>query len=223
MKWILATLIGLCFTSAFAQSSDQPYRFTSEKLRVMDGDVLKKHINRYLAEARKIRSETMVAKEGDSEEKETEGRAEAREYIKDALKIILSKPVIEGLETTYLETIRGELSDGDEYAKAMAQVTGEAVRIINDKSQPLKFQNTALTVLENALSELKPQLNSQESFKTIVQKIAEADISISDELKNYKELNSMDKTDSPSKVAKNLLKDLEKKNLSNKENRKEKK
>lgn len=210
IQQLLTVLLSISVMNS-AVAADSVYRFTSEKLRVMDGDVLKKQINKYLSQARKIRSETMIAKEGDSEEKETEGRAEAREYIKDALKLILAKPVIEGLETTYLETIRGELSDGDEYAKVMAQVAGEATRVVKDKDQPLKFQNTALTVLENVLSELKPLLKNNDLCKTIVQNIADADISVSDELKNYKELNSMEKSESPSTSARKLLKAFEQK------------
>lgn len=178
---------------------------STERLKVMDPDKIKYYLDQNLKEAKAIRSRTMIAKEGDSADQEKLGIEEARLTLKDGMRLLFSRDGSDTLSEQYIEIYKGELREREGFIKNLAQLAGEATEKMQNNKNALKVRSTFLTVLENILSECKPHLKDKPKYRTIVEKIRKANIEMTDDLKEFRTLNSMDPTVSPSETAKDLL------------------
>jgi hypothetical protein len=180
---------------------------TSERLRMMDSYEIKKLLQDRLNSAREVRRNTMVTQQGDTYEREHEGVGEMREVLRGGLRILFSRPESDDLSRFYIDAYRTELLEDDNYVKVLAELSGEATRYLGQGATGISVQSTYVTILENILEEVRPSLKKGDKYRILVQKIADADIELSSELKNYRKLNSMETSISPSVLAQRILKD----------------
>ena len=68
-----------------------------------------------------------------------------------------------------------------------------------------RLQATYVTMLENLMAEIRPEINNHPAFKKIIEQIRDADIEISDKLKSQLRLRSMSKVVSPSETAATII------------------
>jgi hypothetical protein len=105
--------------------------------------------------------------------------------------------------------VRSELNNFNAFEDTLNSITDEAIRAINSETLPVVYRATALFILENIMSEVRPELENKEDFKSLLVRVRDAKIKVPDKIANERKLRSMYKTKSPSEIAEKLLKDEE--------------
>lgn len=128
------------------------------------------------------------------------------------LTLLMSRSDEDGLRRKVLPTIKGEVDAAIGWAEALNRLANESINALKQET-PGKpaHQVTHAIILENILSEIKPNLQTNEEFLKIATKISEAKIKMSDEANTERAMTVMQKNKSPSETASDLLKNLNKK------------
>lgn len=148
-----------------------------------------------------------------------EGDREAIEILRNALKLILSRPNEDNMVSKLIPFVRSELNNFTAFEDTMTSLAEEAIRSINNDRLPVVYRGTALFILENLMSEIRPELENKEDFKILLAKIRDAKIKIPEKVRNERKLRSMYKSKSPSDIASAILKteeEMEKKRAARK-------
>lgn len=129
--------------------------------------------------------------------------AEAVEPLREAMRIVLSRPDQDGTRRTLFARLRSELTDLNSFSDVMASLVDEALAAVKETAKSGDSgaeQGTYLTLLQNWMSELKPDVEKSPAFKKCVEKIRDAKIEISPEAKQFL-FKSASKMKSPSETA----------------------
>ena len=148
-----------------------------------------------------------------------EGDRDAIEILRNTLKLILSRPDEDNMVSKLIPFVRSELNNFNAFEDTMTSVAEEAIRSIDNERLPVVYRGTALFILENLMSEIRPELENKEDFKILLGKIRDAKIKIPDKVRNERKLRSMYKSKSPSDIASAILKaeeEMEKKRAATK-------
>jgi len=151
----------------------------------------------------------MVKKSQTATNKEdTAGEGEAVEWLGRATKLIFSRPDSDNMVAKLLNEVRRELQGFNSYEDTIAGIAEEALTNASEKSNTISVQSTALVILENVLREIRPAvLNSNNSeLRRVVEKVAAANLRISDEVKKDRRMRGMFLTKNPSEDAEKILK-----------------
>lgn len=128
------------------------------------------------------------------------------EYFKNGIRILFSRPNDDGLIETVLGTVKYSLIDDGSYKEIFISLTDEAISKIKNSKESPKIQLTNWVILENIMSEFKPQIVTKDELAIqILTKIRDAKIEISPKLKNERKLTSMRQSVSPSLIAEKIL------------------
>jgi hypothetical protein len=126
--------------------------------------------------------------------------------LKEALQAVYSRPNDDGMIEKIIAPLRSGLDEHDAWEKTISQLTDEAVSALkHPKAFKPVIQVTYCVFLENLLADMKPYLDKPGFERTIAEKIRNADIEVSKEAINERNLRSMKSTTSPSEIAKQLL------------------
>lgn len=150
--------------------------------------------------------------------------------LREGALIAFSRPNEDVILDKIINIVRNPLEDADEWESTVEQMVGQAVNTIKNASSLATDQVTASIVLENVLSEFKPQFVKQYQSggfeTTVVERIAASDLKFSNFAEQEKKLNQMKSGLSPSQLAQRLvdlknkkleeLKEIEKKKKKNK-------
>jgi hypothetical protein len=96
-------------------------------------------------------------------------------------------------------------SDLDEdYYVVVNEVGQQALKFSTDSKISVAERSTYLTVLQNLLSEFRPQ--AKDKLRSLFTQIRDANIDPDDDVISYRQIKMMEGTSSPSKLAKEILK-----------------
>ncbi|MBX3020821.1 MAG: hypothetical protein KF799_04030 [Bdellovibrionales bacterium] len=139
---------------------------------------------------------------------DTGGEGEAVEWLGRATKLIFSRPDSDNMVAKLLNEVRRELQGFNSYEDTFAGIADEAIRNASDKNTPVSVQSTALVILENILREIRPSVinSNNQAFLRIVERVADANLKITDEVRKDRRLRGMFLTKNPSDEAKAILK-----------------
>ena len=131
-------------------------------------------------------------------------------HLKEALRIIMSRPNSDNLIPKLLPDVRKELAQFEAFDKQLADLADEAVDRVKDEGATDTGRTTALFMLENIMAEMKPELNSTETYKNTYEKIRDAKIKVPENVRADRTVRGMFQSESPSVKAKKILEQIAK-------------
>ncbi|HMN68830.1 MAG TPA: hypothetical protein PKC28_09865 [Bdellovibrionales bacterium] len=136
--------------------------------------------------------------------------SEAIEHLREALKLIFSRPNSDNMIVKLMPEVRRELTGLSAYEDSLSSLASEALSVVKKDNAAVSHQATSLFILENLLGEIRPEAPGNEDLRRIVERVSEAKIKISDEVRKDMKLRGMFKTRNPSELADEILKGLPK-------------
>ena len=152
------------------------------------------------AVTRKVKSaKELISKSGD--------QLNPKVYVllRDAIKLILSRPNKDNMTSKLVPVVRSELTLLGAYQETMLSIANEAIHSINNEQNTPVDRATSVFILENLMSELKPDVTRKPAIKKIFERIRDAKIKLSSKVKNDRKVRGMFLTQSPSLTAKKIL------------------
>jgi hypothetical protein len=153
----------------------------------------------------KTAAAAQAAQEQSDDASDVVAEPEALDALKDGMRIVLSRPDQDGVRGELYSRLRRELNDLNSLEGAMASLAQEAIDALKTSSSSTKVQLTYIYLLENMMSEIKPDFESNPALKKIIEDVRDANIQISDRLRKEQKLRSMAKPISPSETAAKIL------------------
>ncbi len=131
------------------------------------------------------------------------------ESLKLGLLICLSRPDEDDVVEKIISTIRTPLEDHSLWESSVEELMKKSIEVIQDESASPTDQVTYSIVLENMISELRPDFIKQyksPGFETrVIQKLAQSEIVLSSAAQSEIKLNLMKSSFSASAIAQKLL------------------
>ncbi|MCB9027207.1 MAG: hypothetical protein H6625_12870 [Bdellovibrionaceae bacterium] len=130
--------------------------------------------------------------------------SEAIDVLKEALRLIFSRPNKDNMVEKLLPPVRADLKSYDAYYDSLYDLVVEAVAGLNQKI-PVVYKSTYIFVLENIMSEFRPQLKTEKDIQKIFIYIRDSDVKVPDDVRLDRKLRSMFKSRNPSDTARSIL------------------
>jgi hypothetical protein len=126
--------------------------------------------------------------------------------LKEGLQAVYSRPNEDEMIEKVVAPLRNSLNDLESWEKTISQLTDEAINALkNPKAFKPVVQVTYITFLQNLIGEVKPFIKDVGFEKSIIERVRDAKIEISQEASNEARVRSMKSLVSPSKLAQNVL------------------
>lgn len=157
---------------ALTLTTAQAEIYTHSQLRGKDLDDMTEAVNAKMSQAKKL-----------SASSGTEGEAKAVELLREALKLVLSRPdtANDKLVSKIFPTVQIELSRYKAFEDTLASVVNEAIYGIKNKVGSVDQQVTYYVLLENFMGEMQPEAHKSE-IRALYEKIKESDLEVSKEV-----------------------------------------
>lgn len=153
---------------------------------------------------------TMVNKAKDlAGEDGSQNEDEVVRELRQALKLIFSRPNSDNMVAKLVPEVRRVLVGFNAFESSVAAVANEAVGIVKNEDAPVSVKSTALFVLDNVLSEIRPEAEANPNMRQIIENIKNARLSISDDVKKERKVRGMFSSKSPSDIARDMLKKID--------------
>lgn len=130
---------------------------------------------------------------------------EAKDALKDAVRIALSRPDQDGARAGLYARARRDLGDIGELDNVLHELALEAMRAIKAAKITPRQQATYIYLLENLMAEVKPELEDSAETRKLIEAIRDADLQLNSDVKKQLLLKSMARIRSPSETAKLIL------------------
>ncbi len=143
---------------------------------------------------------------GDDSEKD----AGALEHLRDAMKLILSRPDNDNMVAKLTPEVKRELAGFSAYADTISSLAAESLGLVKNKNTTVTQQSTALFILENIIREVRPEAATNPDLRAVLERIVDADVSIPEDVVKDRKMNSMYATVNPSAEARKILRALPK-------------
>ena len=198
------SLTVVCFT-ALSQLATLPaawakVEFDSNQLMMKSGEEIGTIIRKKMKKAQDLQSQ---GKQDDDADVTPE--PEAVEELKGAMRILLARPDNDGSRADLYSRLRRELQDYNVLEEVLEALAKEGISNLKSSGSKPQRQLTYIVLLENMMAELKPDLATNKTSKSIVEKIRDAKIEVSDKVKSQALLRSMSRPVSPSETASKIL------------------
>lgn len=174
-------------------------QFRYNELMIKDYDEMSQMVNGMLKKARSVGSNTSDDNVNDQE---------AIGQLREAVKLILSRPDSDNMVAKLIPEIRKELSGYNAFEDVLSGITAETIAVVKDEKAAPSAQATGIFVLENLIGLIKPEAVNNNDLRRILDRIRSGDIDVSDTVRKDMKLRGMFKSMSPSKTAKTILKSL---------------
>lgn len=129
--------------------------------------------------------------------------------LKEGLLLALSRPDEDSVVEKVIDTVKTPLDDNNLWESTVESLIDESVAAIKDPSRSSADQVTYSIVLENLISDLRPEFIKQyksPGFESrMIEKIAATDVELNGPARAEKKLNLMKAGTSPAHIAKKLL------------------
>jgi hypothetical protein len=196
MKILLYALLSLfCLQTAAAM-------FKYSELMIKDYDEMNKLVQTQVKKSRAV---------GSNATDENVNDAEAVEHLREALKLMFSRPNSDNMIAKLMPDVRRELTGYSAFEDSVSSITAEALEVIKNEKAATSQQATALFMLDNILSEIRPEAANNDDFRRIVERVKDAKIKIPGDVMKELKLRGMYKSKNPTDTAKDILKGLPKK------------
>ncbi len=195
MHILKIVLVGLLSLSASAA------QFKYNELMIKDYDEMNHMVQAKVKKARAVGSNTSDENINDQE---------AIEQLREALKLIFSRPNSDNMIAKLTPEVRRELSGYGAFNDVISGLAAEALAVVKSEKAPPSQQATGIFLLENMLSEIRPEIGNNEGLRRVVEKIRDAKVEISSDVKRDLKLRGMFKAMDPSKLASDILKAMPK-------------
>lgn len=201
LKMALPSLFFLtaCATSHHGGSGDYgrpAAQFKYNELILKDYDEMNKMVQIQLKKARAVGSNTSDENVND---------AEAVAHLREALKLIFTRPNSDNMVAKLAPEVRRELNGYNAVERTLDSLTNEGLAVVTSDNMAVTQQASALFMLENLISEIRPEIKENPAMRKIVKKVADADVGVSREVKKDMKLRGMFKAIDPSKLARDVL------------------
>ncbi len=174
-------------------------RYKYSELQIKDYDEMLSQVKVRVKAASKILKNSEVGSDEDQA---------AVEELRSALLLMLSRPNQDNMLAKLLPEVRKELVNLSAFEDSLAGLAVESIEGLNNDRLPTVYRSTSLLVLENVLSEFKPEIREKEDLRRIFEKIRDAKLEIPSEVKKDLKLRSMFSVESPSEKADRILKEV---------------
>lgn len=182
LTWILVLVLSV---SAWASSVEY------SALQMRNLDEMRSDVRDKLEEARKLVDE--------------ESSEEAADALYGAMVLIFSRPNGDNMVSTLFQDVRPRLIDIEAYEKSVEKLATEAMAKLKDTKEKPAHRATQLVVLENLLSEFKPEVERNKKIKAVFVKIRDAKLEVPNEANNDIRLKGLNPRRSPSEIAKDVI------------------
>lgn len=129
--------------------------------------------------------------------------------LQEGLLICLSRPDEDALVDKVIDTVKTPMEDNGLWESTVASLIDESVAVIKDSTRSSADQVTYSIVLENLISDLRPEFIKQyksPGFESrMIEKIAATEVELNSQAKAERKLNLMKGGVSPAQIAKRLL------------------
>jgi hypothetical protein len=208
-KWFISTLVFLSLSTAHGAM------FKYNELMIKDYDEMSQLVQGFLKKAR-----------GQSDDGDISD-AEAVDNLREAVKLIFSRPNSDNMIAKLIPEVRRELIGLNSFESVISSLSAEALDVAKNKNAAPSAQATSLFVLENILSEIRPEVARNPDMRGVIERIKKADLDVSTAVIKDLKLRGMFKARNPSETAAEILsnyaKEEKKKKKAEKEAKKDKK
>lgn len=173
--------------------------FKYNELVTKDYDEMSQMVQTLLGKARAVGSNSSDTSVDD---------AQALEHLREAMKLIFSRPNSDNMIAKLTPEVRRELIGYNGFEKTLQSLTVEALGVVKNEKAAISQQATALFMLENLLSEIRPEVPNSPGLKKLVENVKAADIEVSEDVRKDIKLRGMFKIRNPSELAAEILKSL---------------
>ncbi len=186
-------------TSNYSLAKDMLYT----QLQNKDLDQMRLLIKPYLQ-----KSTESLKKQGETADKDQqdEHESEAVEHLRQALKIILSRPNKDNMILKLMDEVQSRLVVLNMYEASLMNLTISSLTVMKQESLPKSYIATHIFILENIMGQIRPQISDNGKYKEIMFKIKDADVEVPKKAVRMRRMRGMHRTISPSKIAESILK-----------------
>jgi endonuclease III len=132
----------------------------------------------------------------------------AKAELKEALQLIFSRPNSDNMVSQLVPTVRTPLRNLEAFDSSIDEIVSAALATLKDKKAKPSAKATAHIVLNNIMSEIKPDAKTNAAFGEIFKKIRDSKIKVTDDVKSEMRLGgSMKPPADPSEVAQRVIGD----------------
>lgn len=197
MRNLAALLLALMFSLPTLAE-----RYKYSELQIKDYDEMAGLMRSHLK-----KSATLL-KADQKKDENAEPSPEVIEELRAAMQLLLSRPNQDNMLSKLMPEVRKELTNLNAFEDTLASLTNEAIDGIKNTSLPTVYRSTYLFILENVLSEFKPEVREKEEIRTVFEKIRDANVEVPKDVTKDLKLRSMLKVESPSERARRVLESI---------------
>ncbi len=172
--------VTLISTLLFGHFAEARLEITASDLLLKNSEQFSDIVRRKIKKAQDIQAKQEIEV---NDKGEIFSEPEAVTALRDAMRIVLSRPDQDGARSKLFNKVRQELNDMHSFDSALKDIVNEACAGLKSKNINIKFEETYLVLIDNFLSEVRPEVSTNETFKTLVEKIRDSDIQASDKMK----------------------------------------
>jgi hypothetical protein len=131
---------------------------------------------------------------------------DAQGSLREAIKLILSRPNSDNMVSQLMPDVRGKHREAGGFEESLDEIVTTAIEALTKGKEPASRKSTNVFVLENFMSEFKPDAISNPKIKSVFEKIRDAKIKIPKDVAKDLKLRSMRQVNSsPSAVAEKII------------------
>ncbi len=171
--------------------------FKYNELMIKDYDEMLHMVQGLLEKARAV---------GSNSSDENVDDEQAIEHLREAMKLIYSRPNSDNMIAKLNPEIRRELVGYNAYEKTINSLTLEALGVAMNENAASSQRATAFFMLENILGEIRPEVSNNAGLRKAVETVKKAELEIPDDVRKDMKLRGMFKTRNPSELAAEVLK-----------------
>jgi hypothetical protein len=179
-KTFLAFTTGFFLTLLLSPLAQARLEITASELLLKNSEQFSDIVRRKIKKAQDIQAKQEVEV---NEKGEIFAEPEAVSGLRDAMRIVLSRPDQDGARSKLFNKVRQELNDLHSLDSSLTDIVNESCAGLKSKDINLKYEETYLVILDNFLSEVRPEVETNETFKTLVAKVRDSDIHASEKMK----------------------------------------
>lgn len=153
-------------------------------------------------ELRAVKTSAIKASRKINYEKDPQG---AQRPLQEALRMFYSRPNQDNTIRTLSEDIEADLKMMSLFEPTIQNILAVSEETLNDSSLPSNVRATAILCMNNALTEIKPQILHNAKLARVVCEMADRKIKIPKEIQADTKLHSMMLQASPSDTAKRIM------------------
>jgi hypothetical protein len=198
-NWLLALVLIICAGCATQKSetasdenNSQKADFNYAQLQIKDLTEMQAVVNKQIKKADDF------SKDNDE--------VSAVAALRSALQYVFSRPNSDNMVSALTPPLRSKLRELDAFEKVLDEIVDAAIYKLNDKHMKAGARATSYFVLENFMSECKPETQVNEKIKGIFAKIRDAKIELDGSVKSDLKMRAMYQSPkSPSDIAAKII------------------